>query len=77
MCILASALGEKADGTEVEYICPTAYREGEDISASKAVNEELRVAMSVLFLLLQPSWSRRAYVSLQHTVLHVDVPLKI
>lgn len=83
---LASAVGEKADGIEVEYICPTAYRQGEDISASftsaepdiwKAVNEELRVAMAVLFLLLQSSCSRQAYVSLHHTVLHVDVPLKI
>ena len=84
--IPASAFGEKADGTEVEYICPTAYGEGGDISASftsaepgicKAVNGELRAAMAVLFLVLRSPCSTQSYVSLHHTVVHVDVPLEI
>lgn len=79
--ILTSAFGEKADGTEVEYFCPTAYREGGDISASftsaepgicKAVDGEVRAAMAVPFLVLRSPCSKQAHVSLHHTVVHVD-----
>lgn len=84
--ILASAFGEEADGTKVEYVCPTVYGERGDISASftsaepgicKAVDGELCAAMAVLFPVLRSPRSRQADVSLHHTVVHVDVPLEI
>lgn len=70
----------------MEYVCPTAYGEGGNISAGftadepricKAINGELGAAMAIVFLLFRSSCSKQDYVSLHHTVVLVGLPLEI